>query len=232
MIRLCTICARGGSRGVKGKNIRMLSGKPLIAFTIEQARASGLFSVIALSSESDEILDVGQAWGVDEVVKRPVEMATDTAAKVPVIRHCAVETENRTGHTFDTIVDLAVTSPFRSVEDIRGAVHMLETKGITNVGSGSPAQRSPYYNIVELDNMGRVRYSKLPDEPIYRRQDAPKCFDLNGAIYAWKRNWLLNGPDKAIGDDTLLYVMPLERSLDIDSELDFRVAELQMEGSA
>lgn len=101
MSRICTICARGGSKGVKNKNIRGLAGKPLIAYTINQAQASHLFDVIALSSDSPEILEVGRQYGVDLLVKRPEELATDTAAKVPVIQHCVAEAERVTGKRFD-----------------------------------------------------------------------------------------------------------------------------------
>jgi len=129
MKRLCTICARGGSKGVKGKNIRPLLGKPLIAHSIEQARKSGLFAAIAVSSDSDIILQIAKEWGVDFLIKRPDELATDHAAKLPVIRHCVAEVERQSGYCFDTIVDLDATSPLRSVEDICSAVALLEEGG-------------------------------------------------------------------------------------------------------
>lgn len=226
MKRLCTICARAGSKGVTGKNTRLLAGIPLIAHSIRQAKDSDLFDAVAVSSDSEAILAVAEQWGVEHLIKRPAEMATDQAAKVPAIRHCAEVVEKSMGWRFDTVVDLAVTSPLRAVEDIVGAVALLESRGVTNVGTGSAAERSPYYNIVELNADDRVRYSKTPETPIYRRQDAPACYDLSGAIYAWKRDWLISGPDKAIGDETLLYVMPRERSQDIDTEIDFRIAEM------
>lgn len=95
MKRICTVCARGGSKGVKQKNIRELLGKPLIAHTLEQARKSGLFDVLAVSSDSAEILAVAQQYGADELIERPVHLATDTAAKLPVIQHCVEEVERR-----------------------------------------------------------------------------------------------------------------------------------------
>jgi N-acylneuraminate cytidylyltransferase/CMP-N,N'-diacetyllegionaminic acid synthase len=227
MKRLCTICARGGSKGVKGKNIRELLGKPLIAYSIEQAKASKLFDVIAVSSDSDLILEIAKEWGADYLIKRPDELATDQAAKLPVIRHCAAEVERQMGVSFEVIVDLDATSPLRSAEDIQNAVKVLEEAGAGNLITGMPARRSPYFNLVELNANDVVELSKPLKTAIVRRQDAPKCYDMNASIYVWKRDVLLNG-DKLFNEDTKLYVMPEERSIDIDSELDFRFVEYLM----
>ncbi|MDT8903842.1 cytidylyltransferase domain-containing protein [Anaeroselena agilis] len=224
MIRLCTICARGGSKGVKNKNIRYLLGRPLIAHTILQAKATNLFAEIAVSSDSDEILAIARQWGVDYLIKRPDELATDTAAKIPVIQHCVVETERLTQKAYDTIVDLDATSPLRLPEDIVAAVNLLEKKNVSNVITGMPARRSPYFNLVELDECGVARLAKKLDRSVTRRQDAPKCYDMNASIYVWKRGALLTKA-AIFNDDTQLYVMPEERSIDIDSELDFAFVE-------
>jgi CMP-N,N'-diacetyllegionaminic acid synthase len=227
MKRLCTICARGGSKGVKGKNLRTLRGRPLIVHSIEQARASGLFTAIAVSSDSRAILDVAAAAGVDMLIERPAELATDTAAKLPVIRHCVIEAERCSGLTFDTLVDLDATSPLRSVDDIRAAVALLEEQGAGNVITAMPARRSPYFNLVELRPDGSVGLSKTPATPIVRRQDAPQCFEMNASIYVWTREALLSR-DTIFCADTQLHVMPEERSIDIDSELDFQFVEFVM----
>lgn len=229
--RLATICARGGSKGVAGKNVRALGGKPLIAHAIEQARASGVFATVAVSSDSARILDIGREWGADLLVERPAEMADDKAPKLPAIRHCATAAEESAGHAFDVIVDLAVTSPLRAPEDIVGAVELLERTGAAIVLSASPARHSPYFAIVEVDDDGTVHYSKAPPTPLARRQDAPPCYALNGAVYAWTSRALFAGDDCVIGPHTRLYVMAEERSVDIDSELDFRLAELLMAGT-
>lgn len=224
MARLCTICARGGSKGVKNKNIRDLLGRPLIAHTILQAKATNLFDGIAVSSDSDDILAVARQWGVDYLIKRPDELATDTAAKIPVIRHCVTEVERLTAKEYSTIVDLDATSPLRLPEDIVAAVNLLEGENVSNVITGMPSRRSPYFNMVELDECGVARIAKRLDQPVVRRQDAPKCYDMNASIYVWKRDALLtNGTIFNI--DTLLYVMPEERSIDIDSPLDFEFVE-------
>jgi CMP-N,N'-diacetyllegionaminic acid synthase len=224
MKRLCTICARGGSKGVKGKNIRSLLGKPLIAYSIEQARESRLFEAIVVSSDSDEILNTALRWGVDLVVERPVSLATDHAPKVPVIVHAVQEAERRTGVTFDIEVDLDATSPLRIVEDIIGAVALLQATMAHSVITGCTARRSPYFNLVEADSSGFVRLSKIIDPPVVRRQDAPPCFDMNASIYVWRRDALIEDP-RVFYPDTLLFEMPDDRSVDIDSELDFEWVE-------
>lgn len=225
--RLCTICARGGSKGVKGKNLRPLLGKPLLAYSIEQAKSSGLFAAIAVSSDSDLILEVAREWGADHLIKRPDELATDQAAKLPVIKHCAAEVERLQNQSYDTIVDLDATSPLRTVEDIRAAVALLEEGDAMNVLTAMPARRSPYFNLVELNAEGYVELSKPLVTSVVRRQDAPKCFDMNASIYAWKRAVLFESKS-IFNKGTRLYVMPEERSIDIDSQLDLVFVEFLM----
>ena len=227
MKRICTICARGGSKGVKNKNIRELAGKPLIALSLQQARESRLFNLIAVSSDSAEILDVARNHGADLVIERPAELASDTAAKIPAIRHCVEQAEYFSEETFDVIVDLDATSPLRLLEDIQGAVDLLERNHVSNVITASPARRSPYFNLVELGNDEVVRLSKTMEAPIVRRQDSPRCFDMNASIYVWIRAVLFESPT-LFNADTRLFVMPEDRSIDIDSELDFEMVELIM----
>lgn len=224
MMRLCTICARGGSKGVSGKNQRLLLGKPLIAHSIAQARGSSLFTDIAVSSDSEAILDIARQHGATIVIRRPDELATDTASKLPAIQHCAAEAEKQSGHRYDIVVDLDATSPLRISEDIRGAVAVLEQRGVSNVITGTPARRSPYFNLVEVSDDGVARLSKQLVRPVVRRQDAPACYDMNASIYAWKRDALL-ACNSVFLEDTALFVMPEERSIDIDSELDFDFVE-------
>ncbi len=225
MSRICTICARGGSKGVPGKNTALLEGLPVIAHSIVQARHSELFEGIALSSDSDEILSVGEEYGVDWLIERPAEMATDTAGKLPAIRHCLLAAEEKAGKTFDVLVDLDATSPLRLIEDISGAVEMLENTGVTNVITGSPSRRSPYFNLVEEDSGGRVQVSKMLDSPVQRRQDAPDCYDMNASIYVWRRDTFVDDP-KVFYGDTKIFVMPEDRSFDIDHPLDFEIVKL------
>jgi CMP-N,N'-diacetyllegionaminic acid synthase len=224
MKRLCTICARGGSKGLPGKNIRLLGGKPLIVHTLLLAQSSGLFEAVAVSSDSKKILDISKSSGADFCIFRPQEMASDQAPKLPAIQHCVNEVEAISGEIFDVIVDLDVTSPLRVKEDIAGAVRLLENENVSNVITGCPARRSPYFNLVEWDRRGYVRLSKPPEQKIVRRQDSPECFDMNASIYVWKREALASC-ESIFNADTLLYVMPEERSIDMDHEWEFEYVE-------
>ena len=225
MTLICTICARGGSKGVVGKNVRELLGKPLLAWSIEQAKQTGLFEAIAFSSDSDLLLETALKSGADIAVKRPDEMATDAAPKLPAIRHCLERAIARTGKTPDIFVDIDVTSPLRLPSDISGAVDLLQKSGARNVITGAPAHRSPYFNLVEARADGSVGLSKQADPPIMRRQDAPRCFDMNASIYVWRVGAFLQNPS-VFYPDTQLFEMPQERSADIDSDLDFTLVEL------
>ncbi len=224
MSRLCTICARGGSRGLPDKNIRMLAGKPLIAHSLLQARASGLFERVAVSSDSPAILEAARAWGADLVVERPAELASDTAGKLPAIRHAWLAVEAATALRFEVLVDLDCTSPLRQPADIAGAVRLLEDTGAHNVITGVPAHRSPYFNLVEITD-GIAHLSKPLPQAILRRQDSPRCYDQNASIYVWRREPFLIEPFD-FDTTTRLYEMPWAGILDIDTEVDFAIMEL------
>ncbi len=148
--KICTICARGGSQGVKNKNILSLRGKPLITHSILQAKKSGLFDLIAVSSDSKKIREVALEWGADEVVERPLEMATSTAAKLPAIQHAVSTIEKKRNMIFDVAVDLDATSPLRSVDDIVKSMQFFLSKpSASNLITGCKARKSPYFNLVE-----------------------------------------------------------------------------------
>ena len=210
------------------KNIRIIDGIPLVAHSILQAKKSGLFEHIAVSSDSDEILTIASDWGADILVRRPLELATDSSAKIPAIRHCFLEAEKMSESTFETIVDLDATSPLRRTSDIKGAVQLLEEKNVSNVITGCLSKHSPYFNVVELDEKGGVKLAKRLENPVVRRQDAPQCFDMNASIYVWTRESLLRSETSVFFNDTLLFVMPQERSVDVDSPLDFKFVEFLM----
>src|SRR3990167_1663519 len=224
MKMICTICARGGSQGVKNKNILPLCGKPLIAHSILQAKKTELFDIVAVSSDSAEILDVALQWGVDEVIDRPASLATATAAKSPAIQHAVSEIEKRKNIIFYISVDLDATSPLRTLDDIAQSIRLFQNHpDALNLITGSPARKSPYFNLVEKNKDGYVVLSKKYKNDIVRRQDAPSCYDLNASIYVWKRNALFNY-DSVILDKTIFYEMPEDRSIDID--LDFKIVRL------
>ena len=225
--RICTVCARAGSKGAKNKNLRFLHGKPLVAHTVEQAKACGLADVVVLASDSDQILEVGRKHGADFVVKRPPEMATDEASKLPAMRHAVLEAEKLTGRFYRTVLDLDPTSPLRDIQDIAGAVALFEGKNVSNLITGSLSRRSPYFNLVEVDKEGIARLSKPLSKPVIRRQESPLCYDMNASIYIWNREVLFKDP-RVFYEDTAFYAMPVERSMDIDYELDFEIVEFLM----
>lgn len=226
MRRLAVICARGGSKGVPNKNIRMLGDIPLIAHTINQAVESGIFSAVAVSSDSQSILDVARDFGVQHLILRPSDLASDTAPKVPAIRHCCVSVE-RTSGLFDYVADLDCTVPYRLTSDITGAFDLIEGRNVSSLITGTAARKIPYFNMVELTSDGFVRISKSVQPPLIRRQDAPKCFDMNASIHIWQRSTLFSSDDR-LHQDTILFEMPFERSIDIDTELEFELNEFLM----
>ena len=223
---LCTICARAGSKGVANKNLRLIINKPLIVYSIEQAIATKLFDQIVVSSDSKEIREVALANGATFCVDRPAELATDTAPKLPAIKHCVENAEKKFGQ-FDVIIDLDATAPLRESSDIIGALELLQSAQADNVITGTPAHRSPYFNLVETDVNGIVSLSKPPANVVARRQDSPQCFDMNASIYVWRRQALFANENLFTGN-TRLFVMPRERSLDIDSQADFEMVEWMM----
>jgi len=224
--RLAVICARKGSKGVPGKNLRLLGGVPMIVHTIRQAEECGILDSLAVSSDCDQILSVAGTHGVKHLVQRPPEMATDIASKVPAIRHCVSEVEVSTG-PFDYIADLDCTAPFRLPSDIVAAFEQIEIAGVSTLISGTRSRKLPYFNIVELNEEGFVRISKSTNPPLVRRQDSPICFDMNASIHIWRRERLFSS-DARFQDDTILFEMPFERSIDIDTEIEFTMNELLM----
>ena len=226
MRRLAVICARGGSKGLPNKNTRALGGIPLIAHTIRQAQTSGIFSEIAVSSDSEEILKIAERFGVKHLISRPLQLADDAAPKIPAIRHCCSQVEKSTDF-FDYVADLDCTVPYRLPSDITNAFGLIEERGVSSLISGTAARKIPYFNIVEETPQGFVKISKVTEPPLVRRQDAPRCFDMNASIHIWKRSILFSS-DARLHPDTILFEMPFERSIDIDTELEFDLNEFLM----
>lgn len=229
MRRVCTVLARAGSVGVPGKNVRLLGDMPLIVHSIRHARATGLFDALVVSTDDPEVRRITKDEGVDLIVSRPSEMATSTAGKLPAIRHAVAEAEKSIGGRFDIVVDIQPTSPLRLPEDILAAVSLLEAQSKdVNVVTGCKSHKSPYFDLVEMGTDSSVRLVARVPQPLLRRQDAPATFDLNGAVYVWWRD-CLETAESAIAERTLLHLMPPERSVDIDTEMDFIIAEVLYE---
>lgn len=225
---LAIICARGGSKGVPGKNIRRLAGKPLIAWTIEQALACPCIDMVAVSSDCADILSAARDAGATLIVERPAELATDTISAHPAILHCLDAAEAARGAPTDHFVYLQATSPLRQPDDIEGALALWHERCPASVVSVTEAAHSPYFALVERRSDGGVVLSKPTDPPLARRQDAPEVFQLNGAIYVYDRARYREAP-KVLYPDTLIYEMPAEHSVDVDTELDWTLVELLMQ---
>ncbi|NVO26946.1 acylneuraminate cytidylyltransferase family protein [Donghicola sp. C2-DW-16] len=224
-MRVAIICARGGSKGVPRKNVRDIAGKPLIAWSVEQALDSGVFQDVIVSSDDPEILDVAGKAGATFLVERPAEFATDSASVLPAIEHGLAQWEEAKKQQVTTFVLLQPTSPTRATNDIVGAIELFETAGVGSVVTGSLAKASPYFSMLEEQPDGSVAVSKRVDPPYVRRQDAPKCYEMNGSIYVIDRV-RFSSDQRSLYPDTRIYEMSEEASVDIDTELDFKLAEL------
>jgi CMP-N-acetylneuraminic acid synthetase len=227
MKRLCTICVRGGSKGVPRKNAREIAGLPLVVHSIRQAQQTSLFDLISVSSDDEKILQMAKIEGVASIL-RPEELAMDTSPKLPAIVHAVLESEKIFGDSFETVVDLDATSPLRILSDINGAVNLLERGQLDSVFTASESKKSPFFNQVRINDHGLWSTVIEQKRQITRRQDSPKVYDMNASIYVWRRNKLIENP-KVFYERTEMFEMPGERSLDIDSELDFWIVERIME---
>lgn len=229
MFILGTICCRGGSKGVPGKNIKPLMGKPLIAYTIEAAQKSSLLNDTIVSTDSEEIASVAKQFGIKETLERPAKLATDKASKWPVFIH-ALETYEKLRDTkVDYLVDMDVTVPLKTAEDIDGAIQLaLNDATVDVVITAYEPERNPYFNMMEVGENGFATIVKKSSKPIVRRQDAPSVYSLCPAAYVVKKEALYKY-DHWSNARCKLYVMPRNRAIDIDTAFDFKLVEFLMQ---
>lgn len=221
---LGTICARGGSKGVPNKNIRNIGGKPLIYYTISVMKKWGQASKIITSTDSPEIARIANEYGAETPFLRPKELATDTAPKIPVIQHALKFCEEHYKTKYDVVVDLDPTAPIRTVNDLDKALEkFIQTKAQV-LYSVTVAKKNPYFNMVELDENGNACLSKSLGSEFFRRQDAPIVYAINGSIYIFDRNFLINSKSLHCEREKV-YVMDEIASVDIDREIDFKFIE-------
>lgn len=216
------IPARGGSKGLPRKNIKILKNKPLIAWTIEEAKKSKYLDHLVLSSDDPEIIKVAKKFGCEVPFIRPISLATDTASGVEVVLH-ALETIQ---HQYDYVVILQPTSPLREALDIDSCIDLCIRKKSSSCVSVSEVSKSPYW-MYSLDKTGHM-LPIISTESNTRRQDLPKVYALNGAVYVANCEWLMKNK-KLVTTETIAYVMPKERSVDIDDEVDFMLAKILIE---
>jgi len=221
---LITICARGGSKGIPGKNIKLLNGKPLISYSINTARlfqnAFDGVSVV-ISSDSDEILSIAADYGLHSDYRRPEYLGGDSVGKIDVIEDVLKFTEAAEKDKFDYVLDLDVTSPLRNLKDLTDAFQILKSRpDALNLFSVSPANRSPYFNMVEQKEDGFFSQVKKPVDMIFTRQSAPKVFDMNASFYFYSDAFFSLGYRSAITERSMIYVVP-HICFDLDQQIDF-----------
>ncbi len=223
MTPLYIITARGGSKGIPGKNIKPLGGLPLIHYTIfaAQAAAERRGGTVLLSTDSEEIARTAREAGLAVPYMRPSELAGDTTSSRDVVLHAMAWAEAR-GLRFDCVVLLQPTSPFRTADDIVAALDMWSPH-IDMVVSVVPSDANPYYNLFETDSDGMLHVCK-GDGLFTRRQDAPKIWEYNGAVYVITPDSIKAMP-MGVFPRRVPYVMPAERSIDLDTLADWQRAE-------
>jgi len=222
----CVIGARGGSKGLAGKNIRPLLGKPLIAWSIEQAMACPEISRVVVSTDSEAIAEVARAHGADVPFMRPAALASDAAGKWEVWQHALEACDRHYESPVDLFVDLDCTSPLRSPEDISKAIAQFRASDVDTVFSVCEARKNPYFNMLEMAD-SYLRISKVLPGPIVRRQDAPKVFEHVASIYVLSPAYLRRGTGLLSGR-AQGYDIGAAKSLDVDSQFDFELIEYLM----
>jgi N-acylneuraminate cytidylyltransferase len=218
------IFARGGSKGVPGKNIRPLAGKPLIAHAIEVGLATPGIETIIVSTDDEAIAAVARAHGAEVPFMRPAELAQDNSAEWLAWQH-AVRWHYDNRGRFDCFISLPTTSPFRIVADVTACMDVIrddaETDGVITVVE---ANRSPYFNMVTLDERQAARIVMACEDAVFRRQDVPPVYDMTTVAYAARPDFIL-GAERLFTGRIRAVTIPVERAADIDTEFDFRIAE-------
>jgi CMP-N,N'-diacetyllegionaminic acid synthase len=222
----CVIGARAGSKGLAGKNIRPLLGKPLIAWSIEQAKACSEISRIVVSTDSEDIAEVARSFGAEVPFLRPAELASDKAGKWDVWRHALHACDSHYAEPIDIFVDLDCTSPLRDIDDISKAIAQFRASTVDAVFSVCEARKNPYFNMLEMAE-GSLRMCKTLPHPIVRRQDAPKVYEHVASIYVLSPDYLRRGTGLLSGH-TQGYDIGASKSLDVDSQFDFDLIEFLM----
>jgi CMP-N,N'-diacetyllegionaminic acid synthase len=219
---LALVIARGGSKGVPRKNLRQIGGKSLLAWALDAAAASRHVDRTVVSSDDVEIIELAKRLGAEAPFVRPAQLARDDTAAVDVVLHALAVLEEH----YDYVVLLQPTSPMRIGDDIDGCLALCDRTGAPSVVSVTEAKKSPYwmYRIDADLHMTPLMESPRPT----RRQDIPRIYELNGAVFVARTIWLGTARD-LIDPESRAYVMPMDRSIDIDSESDFEMARTMME---
>lgn len=225
---LITLCARGGSKGIPGKNIRLINGQPLIALSIDMAKkfSAAYPADICLSTDSAEIKESAIAFGVISSYHRPEHLSTDRAGKIATIADLLNYEEQSRNKKYEFILDLDITSPLRNFQDLSAAFSLFrEDEHALNLFSVNKAARNPYFNMVEQQENG---YFGLVKKGVFlTRQSAPEVYDLNASFYFFRRSFFDQAAQATINERSLIYVMP-HTCFDLDHPIDFEFMEYLM----
>lgn len=230
MTTLCVISARGGSRGLSGKNIRPMLGKPLIVWSIEQALATPEIDRVVVSTESEDITAVARAAGAETPFIRPTHLATSEAGKFDVFKHALNACEAHYGEDYEFYLDLDCTNPLRDVSDISACIAQFRNRrdhGVDGVFTICPARKNPYFNLLEPNETGALKICKKLPGAIVRRQDAPPVYEHVASIYVLAPDYIRRAAYLLDGH-TEGYDIGSEKSLDVDSDFDFLLIEYLM----
>lgn len=226
MMAVCVIGARGGSKGLAGKNVKSLLGKPLIAWSIEQAIACPYIDDVYVSTDCKIIAGIAVKYGARVTALRPAILSNDAAGKWEVWQQFVNEMVDIQLSDSDFILDLDCTSPLRDVEDITKAIEQYINSEVDAVFSVCEARKNPYFNLVE-ESEGKLEISKKLDDRIIRRQDAPKVYEHVASIYVLGVGYVRSG-DNLLSGRTAGYLIASDKSFDVDSQLDFELVEYFM----
>ena len=227
---LAVIPARGGSKGVPRKNIRILGGKPLIAHTILAASGAKLLDRAVVTTDDDEIAEISRHFGAETPFMRPAELAVDETLAEPVIEHALRWLEENENYRPDYVMLLQPTSPLRTSEDIDNSIRIAIENDADGVVSLCVPKHHPY-QVKGLGGRGEIIDFIPVERSITRRQDLPPAYGLTGAVYMVKREIMLE-QKTFYTERTFPYIMPIERSVDIDTPWDFALAEMMLQGGA
>lgn len=225
---LGVITARGGSKSVPQKNIKSLGGKPLIAYTIETAKKSDLLADLIVSTDDEKIASVCREYDILVPFMQPAELATDSSGHLGVMRYALEFMENKKGVVYDYAVIFQPTSPFRLVEDINKTIEKIIERGADSAFSMYEIEPSQHpMKVKKMDGDIVLPYC-MEEEIGTHRQDFPVAYKRSGAVYVTKRDLIMN-ENRLFGDFIVGHIVPLERSIDIDSSFDWLKAEYMLE---
>lgn len=221
------ICARGGSKGLPGKNIRPLAGRPLIAWAIAQARAVPRIGRIIVSTDSEQIASAAREAGAEVPFMRPAELARDDSSEWLAWRHALNYMKESDGDYPDALIVVPATAPLRKSADLETCLDEFEKSGADVVFTVTDAHRNPYFSMVKREPDGTVSLVNPPQGSVFRRQDAPVVYDITPVGYVAKPEYVMTRTGLFAGRAHLVHIPP-ERAVDIDTPLDFRIAECLM----